>query len=86
MTSLIRCYFFNMGYCKEKHNCIYSHNIEECKTNCTLETCMKRHKKCKDGEGCYYYQKGNCEFNYSLDKSLKNETNNLKEEIKILRN
>ena len=79
--------FFNMGYCKEKHNCIYSHNMEECKTNCILETCMKRHKKkCKNGEECYYYQKGTCEFNHLSENRLLNETNHLKEEIKLLRN
>ena len=61
MNSLIRCYYYNLGYCKEKTNCIYLHSDEECETNCINESCLKRHRwKCKDGEGCYYYQNNTC--------------------------
>ena len=41
MNSLIRCYYHNLGYCKEKTNCIYLHNDEDCETKCIKESCLK---------------------------------------------
>ena len=78
----MRWYHFNIVYWKEKNNCIYSHNTEECPSNCKRTTCVLRHKKkCKDGEYCFYYQNNNCEFNHENEIKLDNEKDKLKEEI-----
>lgn len=55
MTGLLRCYFYNIGYCKENTNCIYLHSKDDCETSCTEETCLKRHRqKCKKLKVYFY--------------------------------
>ena len=71
MTSLIKCYHYNLGYCKEKDSCIYIHNKEECPTNCKQINCILRHKrKCKDGDECFYYQNNICEFDHNKENKI----------------
>ena len=71
MTSLIRCYHYNLGYCKNKNNCIYLHSDEECVNNCIDDNCLKRHRKlCKDGENCFYYNNNKCEFNHIIKYNI----------------
>ena len=68
MTCLIRCYHYNMGYCKNKNNCIYLHNNEVCENNCIDDNCLKRHRQFfKDGQNCYYFSNNTCKFNHNTD-------------------
>ena len=65
-----------MGYCKNKENCIYLHNTEECETNCIEEKCLKRHRKnCKNGKYCFYNSTNTCEFNHTFYDNVDNVNN-----------
>ena len=57
------CKFFKTGFCRNKENCKYSHNIKHCEDwvkkedNCTVKQCQNRHVK-----RCIYHTLGKCMF------------------------
>ena len=63
-----KCKYFNSGYFKYKTKCRYLHPKEECKDNCTLKSCMKRHvKTCKFRSNCRHKEK--CAYKHFTDKN-----------------
>ena len=66
-----KCTYFNTGYCKYKEGCKYIHPKEECKDNCNIKSCMKRHVKiCKFITDCRHKEK--CAYKHILDTNIKN--------------
>jgi hypothetical protein len=56
------------GYCKYKEECKYLHPKEECKENCRIKSCMKRHVKlCKFITNCRHKEK--CAYKHFTDKN-----------------
>ena len=64
-----RCKWWNRGFCREKENCSFIHEIEDCqehlKGGCTNKECKTlRHRKCckyfNSEEGCY--RGSNCQY------------------------
>ena len=57
------CKFFKTGFCRNKENCKYSHNIKHSEDwvkkedNCTVKQCQNRHVK-----RCIYHTMGKCRF------------------------
>ena len=63
-----KCKYFNSEYFKYKLKCPFLHPKEECKDNCKLKKCMKRHvKACKFSQNCRHKEK--CAYKHDTDKN-----------------
>ena len=63
--SVTKCRYFNRGYCANRDNCTYVHNVEECQDECFDKTCQLRHKiECRDGLECHFLKNGTCQFKH----------------------
>ena len=66
MKEMMKCIYYNLGYCKKKENCEYFHPSDDCRENCNNFSCRKRHRKeCRGGSECFYHSSGICEFKHN---------------------
>jgi hypothetical protein len=64
-----KCKYHNVGYCKYKDNCKFSHPSAECENKCQQKMCMKRHiKLCRYGMKCRLKEK--CAFKHNEIKKV----------------
>ena len=80
-----KCKYHNVGYCKYKDNCKFSHPSAECGKKCQLKNCMKRHiKLCRYGMKCRLKDK--CAFKHTKTKEAKVGNNDSADKIAALEN
>merc|ERR1712226_236971 len=62
------CIYFDVGWCRGKKKCRFSHPTEDHSSESCLskDTCMKTHKAlCRNGENCRFKSYGKCTFKHS---------------------
>jgi hypothetical protein len=80
-----KCKYHNVGYCKYKDNCKFSHPTSECEKKCQLKNCMKRHiKLCRYGMKCRLKEK--CAFKHKESKGANVGNNESAEKMSALEN
>ena len=88
-NELIKCKYYNTGYCRNKDKCSYYHPRSDCKDHCKNKECKLRHRVlCRYGQYCYHYIRGQCEYvhlnKYLFDEPMVIEDNQTIETHKVI--
>ena len=86
LNKVIKCRYFNHGYCKKKIDCEYFHPVNDCDNECSNSTCPKRHRlNCCEGNECYYNSINKCEFKHDETSiQIKKKSEYIKENMNLV--